>query len=71
MNDYASSIKVNLGTHLEAHNGEKSNKCTQCDFAFSEAGDLRRHLETQSREKSFFIILLEGHQTYSVYLATI
>ena len=22
-------------------------------------------------EKSFFIILLEGHQTYSVYLATI
>ena len=27
--------------------------------------------QPQSGEKSFFIILLEGHQTYSVYLATI
>ena len=38
--------------HLKTYSGEKSTKCNQCDFAFSEAGDLRRHLETQSGEKS-------------------
>ena len=33
--------------------GEKSNKCNQCDYASSEAGHLRRHLKTHSREKSY------------------
>ena len=31
---------------------EKSNKCDQCDYAFSHTGDLRRHLKTHSGEKS-------------------
>ena len=30
----------------------KSNKCNQCDSAFSEASNLRRHLKTHSGEKS-------------------
>ena len=34
------------------HSGEKSKKCKQCDYASSQAGDLRRHLKTQSGEKS-------------------
>ena len=36
---------------MKAHNGEKSNKCDQCDFASSQAGNLRRHLKSHSREK--------------------
>ena len=32
--------------------GEKSNKCSQCDFASSWAGDLRIHLKTHIGEKS-------------------
>ena len=31
---------------------EKSNKCNQCDSAFSQAGNLRTHLKTHSGEKS-------------------
>ena len=34
------------------HSGEKSNKCNQCDYASSEAGDLRKHLKMHSGEKS-------------------
>ena len=34
--------------HLRTHSGEKLNKCSQCDFASSEAANLRRHLETHS-----------------------
>ena len=45
------------------HSGEKSNecdfetlvklnKCNQCDFVFSEASNLRKHLKTHSGEKS-------------------
>ena len=30
----------------------KIKKCNQCDYASSEAGDLRRHLKTHSGEKS-------------------
>ena len=33
--------------------GEKSHKCTQCDFAFVQADTLRRHLRTHSGEKSY------------------
>ena len=31
---------------------EKINKCYQCDYASSYAGNLRRHLKTHSGEKS-------------------
>ena len=34
------------------HNGEKSNKCNQCDYASSRASDSRTHLKTHSGEKS-------------------
>ena len=29
----------------------KSNKCNQCDYASSRAGDLRQHLKTHSGDK--------------------
>ena len=35
----------------EADGRENTNKCNQCDFASSQAGDLRRHLRTHSGEK--------------------
>ena len=33
-------------------NVTKSNKCNQCDYASSRAGNLRQHLTTHSGEKS-------------------
>ena len=30
----------------------KSNKCNQCDYASSRAGDLRKHIKIHSGEKS-------------------
>ena len=32
-----------LQEHKKVHTWEKSNKCNQCDFASSQAGNLRRH----------------------------
>ena len=40
----------NLKTKTD--NIAKSNKCSQCDFASSQAGNLKRHLKTHSGEKS-------------------
>ena len=39
------------GTNL-LHGGEKSNKCNQCDFAFSLSGSSRTHLKTHSGDES-------------------
>ena len=36
---------------MKTHSGEKSNKCNQCDYASSQASNLRRHLKTHSEEK--------------------
>ena len=36
---------------MKTHNGIKSNKCNQCDFASSRAELLRGHLKTHSGEK--------------------
>ena len=48
-----SSQTDNLRKHLKTHIGEKSNKCSQCDFASSQAGNLRTHLKkTQWRKIS-------------------
>ena len=37
--------------HLKIHSGEKSKKCSQCDYASSRAGHLRTHLKTHGGEK--------------------
>ena len=39
------------------HSGEKSSKCNRCNFASSQASDLRRHLKTHS---GWFIICATG-----------
>ena len=36
----------------KVQNGEKGNTCNQCNYASSWAGNLRRHLITQSGEKT-------------------
>ena len=41
--------KINVAMRNKA---EKSKKCNQCDYASSEAGDLRRRLKTHRGEKS-------------------
>ena len=41
-----------MDQNLKTHSGEKSNKCNQCDFASSQAANLRRHLKMHSGEKS-------------------
>ena len=40
------------GQIKETDNTEKPNKCHQCDYSSSHAGDLRKHLKTHSGEKS-------------------
>ena len=37
---------------LKTHSGAKPNKCKQCDFASSQASNLRTHLKVHSGEKS-------------------
>ena len=37
---------------MKRHSGLKSHKCNQCDYAFSQAGDLKRHLKMHSGEKT-------------------
>ena len=32
---------------------KRSNKCSQCDYASSDAGNFRKHLKTHSGEKSY------------------
>ena len=43
------SMKDSLDKKI--NNAIESNKCNQCDFVSSRAGDLRRHLKTHSGEK--------------------
>ena len=40
-----------LEEHLKTHTGEKTNKCNQCDYSSSQAGNLRRHFKMHSGEK--------------------
>ena len=37
---------------LRITTGKKSNKCNQCDFLCSHAGNLKRNMKTHSGEKS-------------------
>ena len=41
-----------LRTHLKTTNGEKSNKCNQCNYSTAYASALRTHLKKHSGEKS-------------------
>ena len=44
-----------LGDQIQmrkTNNRDKSMKCNQCDYASSQAGNLRRHLKTHSGEKT-------------------
>ena len=43
------SVKVSMKVKSD---GEKSEKCNQCDFASSHVGSLKRHLETHFGKKS-------------------
>ena len=43
--EFASSQEGDLRRHLKTHSGEKSNKCSQCNYASS-------HFKTHSGEKS-------------------
>ena len=48
----SSGNKTNVKVPMrETNNGEKTNKCNQCAFAASQAGDLKIHLKTHSGEK--------------------
>ena len=47
-----SGSKTNVKAPMKETNTKvRSNKCNQCDFASSEAGNLRRHLKTHNVEK--------------------
>ena len=42
------------------HSGEKSNKCNQCEFASSRAGNLRTHMLYHARRKEVAVKVREG-----------
>ena len=46
-----SGANVDIPLRNTIYEGEKSNKCNQCDFVSFQAGNLRRHLKTHSGEK--------------------
>ena len=54
MDDDFSETGVNVGVLLGKKNneGEKSKKCSQCNYISSRVGSLRTHLKTHSGEKS-------------------
>ena len=45
-----------LRRHMKMHSRENSNKCNQCDFASSRAGNLRTHMLYQNPEKYRYFI---------------
>ena len=45
-------IDEDFSENLVNVEGEKSNKCNQCDYASSQASNLGRHLTTHSGEKT-------------------
>ena len=53
MDDFSeNSVNVDIPLRNTNDEGEKSNKCNQCDYASSQAGHLRKHLKIHSGEKS-------------------
>ena len=60
-------IKFIKASHGEA---EKPNKCYQCDYASSQAGNLRTHLKTHSGEKTNKCNLCDYASSQAVHLRT-
>ena len=53
--DDAPSLASNLRTKLKKYNEEKSNKCSQCNYAFAAASNLRTHFKTHKCNKCDFV----------------
>ena len=52
MDDFSeNSVTVDIPLRNTNAEGEKSNKCKQCDYAAVEASGLRRHLKIHSGGK--------------------
>ena len=47
-----------------------SNKCNQCNYVLSKAGDLRRHLKTHNKEKQNKCSQCEYASSYASVLKT-
>ena len=56
------NVKVQI---KETDNTEKANKCYQCDYSTSHAGDLRKHLKTHSGQSVHAIGLRVHLKTHS------
>ena len=50
--EHDNSMQKNFSERVARVQREKSNKCSLCDYASSQAGHLRTHLKTHSGEKS-------------------
>ena len=56
-NQIEESSLANVKAKLrETNNREKSNKCNQCEYASSEAGNLRRHLKTHTKKNQRYVV---------------
>ena len=44
--------KKHLKVHIKTHNSKNSNRCSQCDYASSQASNLRRHTRIHTGVKS-------------------
>ena len=43
-------LKKTIDIAMNSNSGEKSNKCNQCNYTSSRAGNLKTHLKTHSGE---------------------
>ena len=46
------NVNVNMEAIKKSNNRIKSHKCSQCNYASSQKGNLKTHLKTHSGEKS-------------------
>ena len=63
---FTSSRADHLKIHMKTHSGEKSNKCNQCDFAFSEW----KHRVEKSKTEASSVTLHSLGQTIWKYIWT-
>ena len=53
-------VNVDIPLRNTNNEGEKSNKCNQCNYASIQAGHLRSHLKKHTGEKSNFASIQAG-----------